>query len=303
MFQKSTMPKHFISVTDFSSDEIKKVLDIAGDMKKNPNKYTSSLKDKTLVMLFEKKSTRTRLSFEVGMTQLGGHAIFLDSSTSQLGRGETIADTARVISRYADIVMARVFKHSSIKEMAENSSIPVINGLSDYAHPCQALGDVLTIKEHKGLNGLKVVYLGDGNNVCNSLALACNALGLTLTVGCPEGYDPDSEIVKKTGTVVVRDPIEAVKDADVIYTDVWVSMGDEVEKEKRLNDLSKYQVNQKIVSAAKSDCIVMHCLPAHRGQEITDEIMDGEHSAVFDQAENRLHIQKAIMYVLGEDKI
>jgi ornithine carbamoyltransferase len=245
------------------------------------------------------------------MTQLGGHALYLSPKDLQLGRGETIADTARVLSRYVNILMYRAYKHDMMMELAQNATIPVINGLDDVEHPCQILADLLTIKEHKGgFEGLKLAYVGDGNNVCNSLLLGCAIVGMDMNVGCPAGYLPDERIFETASKIAQENgahlhmfssPVEAVRNVDVIYTDVWVSMGDENEKEKRETVFAPYQVNSKLVSLAKPDCIVLHCLPAHRGKEITDEVIDGEHSVVLDEAENRMHAQKAVLVrLVGE---
>ena len=263
------------------------------------------LRGKSLAMIFEKASTRTRVSFEVGMTQLGGHALFLSPNDLQLGRGETIADTARVLSRYVDGIMYRAFKSESVRELAKHATVPVINGLDEKEHPCQIITDLFTIQEHKGHpKGLKLAYVGDGNNVCNSLLLGSAIVGMHMAAGVPKGYEPDSSLLsaakrvaRETGSEisVVHDPLEAVKRADIVYTDVWVSMGMEKEKEERETLLLPFQVNEKLMSAAKADAIVLHCLPAHRGLEITDDVIDGKHSVVFDQAENRLHTQKAIL--------
>jgi ornithine carbamoyltransferase len=270
------------------------------------------LRGKSLAMIFEKASTRTRVSFEVGMTQLGGHALFLSPNDLQIGRGETIADTARVLSRYVDGIMYRAYRNEHVVEFARHATVPVINGLDDKEHPCQIATDLFTAQEHRGqLKGKKLAYIGDGNNVCNSLLLGCAILGIHMAAGVPEGYEPDPHLLaaarrigKETDAVleVVRDPFEAVTDADVVYTDVWVSMGMEKEREERERLFRAYQVNEKLVSAAKPDAVVMHCLPAHRGLEITDEVMDGSRSIVFDQAENRLHVQKAILarFLAGE---
>lgn len=255
-------------------------------------------------MLFEKSSTRTRISFEVAMTELGGHAIFLNYKDIQLGRGESIADTARVMSRYVNALMARVYKHETLIELSENATVPVINGLSDLEHPCQLLADLLTIREYKGkFKGLNFSWIGDGNNVCNSAILACALTGMKMTVACPQGYEPNSDIVEKAkrigGTInIIRDPVKAAKKADVFYTDVWVSMGDEDEYDRRLHDFKPYQINSKLLEQAKHDVMVLHCLPAHRGEEITADVVDGPNSAVFDQAENRLHVQKALLLKL-----
>jgi ornithine carbamoyltransferase len=286
--------------------DIINLLDTASDLKekRKRGKTTDELKNKTLAMLFEKSSTRTRISFEVAMTELGGHAIYLNYKDMQLGRGESIADTARVMSRYVHAIMARVYKHETITGLCENSTIPVINGLSDIEHPCQLLADLLTIREYKGkFKGLNFVWIGDGNNVCNSAIIACAITGMKMTVACPEGYEPNMQIVSKArelgGTVnIIRDPLKAAKNADILSTDVWVSMGDEEEYDQRLRDFKPYQINSKLLEQAKHDVMVLHCLPAHRGEEITAEVVDSPNSAVFDQAENRLHIQKALLLKL-----
>ena len=266
------------------------------------------LKGKTLGMIFEKPSTRTRVSFEVGMWQLGGYALYLSASDLQLGRGETVADTAQVLSRYVDGIMARVFAHQSILDLAKYARVPVINGLSDLTHPCQGLADLFTIYEKKGrLSGLRLAYVGDGNNVTHSLLYGCSKVGMDITVACPQGYEPNPEVIlkakeegKKSGCEVrvTKDPKDAVKGADIVYTDVWASMGKEKEHEERVRVLKPYQVNGKLVREAREDYIFMHCLPAHRGEEVTDEVADSENSVIFDQAENRLHTQKALMALL-----
>jgi ornithine carbamoyltransferase len=266
------------------------------------------LKGKTLAMIFEKPSTRTRVSFEVGMWQLGGYALYLSASDLQLGRGETIADTAQVLSRYVDGIMARVFAHQTILDLVKYSRVPVINGLSDFSHPCQGLADLFTIYEKKGrLSGLRLAYVGDGNNVAHSLLYGCSKVGINITLACPKGFEPDPEVVskaeeegKKSGCEVriTKDPKEAVKGADIVYTDVWASMGKEKEHKKRMNVFKPYQVNGKLVKEAEEDYIFMHCLPAHRGQEVTDEVADSENSVIFDQAENRLHTQKALLALI-----
>lgn len=286
------MAKHLLSVGDFTKDEINNLLDACKDVKENPEKYYSALANKTLVMLFEKPSTRTRISFEAGMTRLGGHAIYFDPSGSQLSRGESLGDTAATLAGYADAVMARVFKHNALVELAEHSSIPIINGLSDLEHPCQILADLFTIGECGKLDG-RIVYLGDGNNVCNSMALAAGILELDFTVSCPKGYEP-----KLGSPKIVHDPAEAVKDADVVYTDVWISMGNEAEEDARELAFMPYQVNGKLAGQAKKDFVFMHCLPAHRGYEVTDEVIDSENSVVFAQAENRMHMQNTILMEL-----
>jgi ornithine carbamoyltransferase len=263
------------------------------------------LKGKTLAMIFEKPSTRTRISFEVGMWQLGGYALYLSAEDLQLGRGETISDTARVLSRYVNGIMARVFGHQTILDLIHSSTVPVINGLSDFSHPCQGLADLFTIYEKKGrLSGLKLAYVGDGNNVAHSLLYGCSKVGMDIILACPKGYEPRSEVVagakeeaKKSGceVKVTIDPREAVKGADVVYTDVWASMGKEKEHEERVKKFKLYQVNPQLVKGAKEDYIFMHCLPAHRGEEVTDEVADSRSSVIFDQAENRMHTQKALM--------
>jgi ornithine carbamoyltransferase len=266
------------------------------------------LKGKTLAMIFEKPSTRTRVSFEVGMWQLGGYALYLSVSDLQLGRGETIADTAQVLSRYVDGIMARVFAHQTILDLIKYSRVPVINGLSDLTHPCQGLADLFTIYEKKGrFSGLKLAYVGDGNNVANSLLYGCSKVGMDITLACPKGYEPNPEVVakakeegKRSGckVKVTKDPKEAVREADIIYTDVWASMGKEKERKKRLKIFKPFQVNGKLVKEAKDDYLFMHCLPAHRGEEVTDEVADSENSVIFDQAENRLHTQKALLALI-----
>jgi len=266
------------------------------------------LKGKTLAMIFEKPSTRTRVSFEVGMWQLGGYALYLSASDLQLGRGETIADTAQVLSRYVDGMIARVFAHQTILDLIKNSRVPVINGLSDFTHPCQGLADLFTIYEKKGrLSGLKLAYIGDGNNVAHSLLFGCSKVGMDIILACPSGYEPNPEVVSKAKeegrrsgckVKVTNDPKEAARKADIIYTDVWASMGKEKEHEKRVKIFKPYQVNGKLVKEAKEDYLFMHCLPAHRGEEVTDEVADSKNSVIFDQAENRLHTQKAILTLI-----
>jgi ornithine carbamoyltransferase len=261
---------------------------------------------KTLGMIFEKSSTRTRISFEVGMTQLGGHAIYMNPKDMQMGRGETVADTAKVLSRFCDAIVYRAFKHDMMKELAENATVPVINALDDFEHPCQIMADLLTVIEHKGddFGKLKMTYVGDGNNVCNSLLLGCAIVGMNFTAACPKGYQPNAKVLadaKKIGkrmgaTIeVVEDAMTGVEYADVLYTDVWVSMGDEKEEATRLKVFKPYQINEALLANAKRDAIVMHCLPAHRGLEITAGVIDGPQSVVFDEAENRLHAQKALL--------
>lgn len=297
---------HFISFADMNKKEIESLLDRADDLKRMRGEglITDYLKNKSLAMIFEKSSTRTRVSFEVGMTDLGGHALYLDPASMQIGRGETVADTAKILSSYAHGIMIRAKSHSVVVELADNSTIPVINGLSDREHPVQVLADLMTIREKKGdLQGLKFVWVGDGNNVCNSLMIACAMVGMEMAVACPKGYEPDKGILHKArlmgGRITITDDVVvASKNADVLYTDVWVSMGDEAEHEKRLNDLRGYQINTALLNNANKNCLVMHCLPAHRGEEITAEAMDSPNSVIFQQAENRLHAQKALLIKL-----
>jgi len=299
--------RHLLSPQDLSPEEIIAVLDKADELKRKLRRGESHelLKGKTLGMIFAKPSTRTRVSFETAMTQLGGHAIYMGMGDLQLGRGETIADTARTLSRYVDAVMARLFKHDDIVELARNSSVPVVNGLTDLLHPCQTLADLQTIREKKGrLKGLKLAWVGDGNNVCNSLLLGCTLVGMNISAACPKGYEPSAEIVeqarknaKRSGAKleIINDPKKAVEGADIVYTDVFVSMGQEAERERRVRDFKGYQVNGELLKRAKKDVTFMHCLPAHRGEEVAAEVIDGPHSVVFDQAENRLHAQKAVL--------
>ncbi|MDE3838202.1 ornithine carbamoyltransferase [Bacillus methanolicus] len=297
--------KDFLSLADHSAGTIEALLKKAAEMKSEPEKFSSLLKGKILGMIFEKPSTRTRVSFEAGMLQLGGHALYLNSNDLQLGRGETIADTAKVLSQYVDAIMIRTFSHSIVEELAYHADIPVINGLTDLSHPCQALADLLTIQEVKGtFKGLKLVYIGDGNNVAHSLLIGASKMGIDVTVASPLGYEPDSKVVSlakaaaaENGSQVhiLNDPYEAVIEADIIYSDVWTSMGQEQENQQRLEVFKDFQVNEQLVKNAKDDFLFLHCLPAHRGEEVTAEIIDGSHSAVFQQAGNRLHVQKALL--------
>lgn len=299
--------RHFLSEHDVSRKEYLELLELTRKIK--PVRFSKELEGKTLIMLFEKPSTRTRLSFEIGTTQLGGHAVFVDASTSQISRGESMRDTAEVMSRYADIIMGRVFKHSTLTEMSNYATIPIINGLSDLYHPCQGLADLFTIMEHKKkLKGLKVCFVGDcDNNVTHSLMLASAICGCDFYAASPTGFEPKKEIVdaalkiaRETGSkiVVTHDPIEAVKDADVVYTDTWFSMGKEGDREERRKIFAPYQVNLQLVSHAKPDYIFMHCLPAHIGEEVTAEVAYSKNSVIFDEAENRMHAQKALMLFL-----
>jgi len=301
------LAKDLLDVAAISKADIESLLTLAARLKEKQRRGIPHplLEGKTLGLLFEKPSTRTRVSFEAGMNQLGGHAMVLPMADTQLSRGESVPDTARVLSRYLDGIVIRTYDHATVEEWAREATMPVINGLTDLSHPCQALSDLLTIKEEKGrLKGIKIAYVGDGNNVANSLIEAAVKMGMTIALGCPSGYQPDQHVVDlaraeaaKTGAAVEidHDPFVAVKDADVIYADVWISMGREREQARRLKVLAPYQVNNRLVSKAKSDVIVMHCLPAHRGEEITAEVLDGPQSVVIDQAENRLHMQKAIL--------
>jgi ornithine carbamoyltransferase len=295
--------RSFIRVADWSRDELLEVLDLADDLKRRQQAREEHhlLPGRTLGMIFQKPSTRTRVSFEVGIYQLGGTGLYLSAGDLQLGRGETIKDTAVVLSRYLDAIMIRTFAQSDVEELAANASIPVINGLTDSAHPCQALADVMTIRERFGrLEGLKVVYLGDGNNVCASLMVACAKLGMTFVAATPAEYRPEEEavrIAREAGGIVelVDDPRTAVAGADVLYTDVWTSMGQEDERQQRLQDLAGFGIDANLVKQAGEGAIVLHCLPAHYGEEITEDVLYGPQSAVWDQAENRLHAQKALM--------
>lgn len=302
--------KDFLTLMDISTEDIHYLLTLAAQLKEKQlagQSYTP-LAGKTLAMIFEKPSTRTRVSFEVGMIQLGGSALYLNSNDLQLGRGETIADTARVLSQYVDAIMIRTFAHSKIEELAQYATIPVINGLTDDDHPCQALADLLTIYEvKKTLKGLKLAYVGDGNNVAHALMIAAAKVGMDCTIACPSGYEPKEDYVnaavqigKQSGATiaVTHDPIEAVADADVIYTDVWTSMGQEQESEQRLAVFQGFQVNDELVKHAKPDYMFLHCLPAHRGEEVAADVIDGPNSYVFQQAGNRLHVQKAILVSL-----
>jgi ornithine carbamoyltransferase len=295
--------RSFTRVADWSREELLEVLDLAGELKRlqQAREEHHLLPGRTLGMIFQKPSTRTRVSFEVGIYQLGGTALYLSAGDLQLGRGETIKDTATVLSRYLDAIMIRTYAQSDVEELAAQASIPVINGLTDSSHPCQALADVMTIRERfDRLEGLKVVYLGDGNNVCASLMVACAKLGMDFVAATPPAYRPDDEavrIAREAGAAVelMDDPRGAVEGADVVYTDVWTSMGQEEEREQRLRDLAGYGIDADLVARASDDAIVLHCLPAHYGEEITEDVLYGPHSAVWDEAENRLHAQKALM--------
>lgn len=294
--------KHLLKLADLSTEEIFQILDLADVLKKELKQGIKRplLAGKTLAMIFSKASTRTRISFEVGMYQLGGQGLFINGSDSQMERGEPIEDTARVLSRFVDGIMIRTFKQSDVEGLAEHGSVPVINGLTDYCHPCQVLADLQTVREFKGtLEGKKLCYIGDGNNMTNSLIVGCVKTGMRMTVGCPKGYLPDEKLVKygyDSGLLEITDDIyEAASGADVLYTDVWASMGQEAEAEKRKKIFSGYQVNEKLMKAAKKDAIVLHCLPAHREEEISAETLEKHANEIFQQAENRLHAQKAVL--------
>jgi len=306
--------KDLISVHDLEIGEVALILDVAAKLKRKqkkgePHQY---LKGKTLAMLFSKASTRTRTSFEVGFFQLGGHPIYLSDDASQIGRGEPVKDTARVLSRFVDGIMIRTFSHESVIELAKYASIPVINGLTDLLHPCQALTDLFTIQEKmKVLKGRKMVYVGDGNNMAHSLMYAAAKVGMNMVCACPKGYQPDPKVLAEaqedashTGCTITveEDVMKAVKGADVLYTDTWASMGQEEEHDARKKIFAPYQINAELLAAARPEAIVMHCLPAYRGEEITDDVIEGPQSVVFDQAENRLHVQKAIMALLMSDE-
>ena len=301
------MKKDLLKLLDLSKADIVKILDTADQMKYNQKHSLTHqyLAGKTLAMIFEKNSTRTRVSFETGMFQLGGHALFLSGKESQIGRGEPIEDTARVLSRYCDGIMIRTFGQAEVETLAKYATIPVINGLTDFAHPCQVLADLMTIREHKSrLEGLKLCYIGDGNNMANSLIVGGLKVGMEVSVACPEGYDPDPQVLefaKNCGGkfTLCRDPKEAAAGADALFTDVWASMGQEGEAQKRRAVFEGiYQINDELMAVANPGCMVQHCLPAHRGEEITAEVFEAHAGEIFDEAENRLHAQKAVMYLL-----
>jgi ornithine carbamoyltransferase len=302
------MKKDLISIKDLTRNEIQDIFILTDKLKKDKDKFARVLAGKTIALVFQKPSNRTRVSFEVGMYQLGGNSIYLSPNEINLGIRESINDVAKTLSRYVDGVVLRTFEHKNVLEMARAASVPVINGLSDFSHPCQALADVYTAKEKlKGTKGFTLAYVGDGNNVCNSLLYACSKLGMNMSVGAPKGYEPDEKVLKESKAMAEKenatinlfnDSTEAVREADVIYTDVWTSMGQEKEAEKRKKIFKEFQVNKKLVNLAKPGALIMHCLPAHRGEEITDEVIDGKNSIVFDQAENRMHVEKAILIVL-----
>jgi ornithine carbamoyltransferase len=306
--------KNLVSLADLKEEEIARILLRSGELKaiQQRGELHRPLLGRTLGMFFEKPSLRTRVTFEVGMAQLGGHAIMLTPEHVAIGVRETVADVARNMERWVDLMVARTYAHQLVRDLAENASIPVINGLTDLLHPCQILADIFTIAEHhKEIEGVKVAYLGDGNNVANSWINGAVKTGIDLTLAVPKGYEPDAEVLREAreyaggrgGTVqVVHDPFKAVEGADVVYTDVWASMGQESEREARIATFRPYQVNREVLAKARPGALVMHCLPAHRGEEITDEVLDGPQSVVFQEAENRLHVQKAVMEILSAGK-
>ena len=299
--------KDLLTLLDYSKEEVTELLELATNLKSltKAGKCPPLLEGKTLGMIFEKHSTRTRISFEVGMKQLGGNGMFMNARDLQIGRGESVYDTAHVLSGYLDGIMIRANSHAMVKELAEHASIPVINGLTDLYHPCQALADILTVQEVKGhTKGLKLAFIGDGNNVAHSLVIAAAYMGMHIAVATPVGYEPDEEIMAKAKAIalanegslfVSNDPLEAAVNADVVYTDVWTSMGQEEEAVKRLEEFKDYQINDKLVANAKADYIFLHCLPAHREEEVSSSVIDGPNSYIFQQAENRLHAQKAVL--------
>ena len=301
--------KHLLKLSDLNSEEIVGILNLADQLKyemKNGIEH-HHLKGKTLGMIFQKSSTRTRVSFEVGMYQLGGNALFLSSRDLQIGRGEPVADTARVLSRYLDGIMIRTFAQSEVEDLAKYGSIPIINGLTDYAHPCQVLADLMTIREYKhSFKGLKLCFIGDGNNMANSLMVGCIKMGMSVAIACPENYKPDADLMKwaaENGDFsCTSNVLAAAKDADVLYTDVWASMGQEGESESRIVAFQDFQLNDAVMAVAKPDAMVQHCLPAHRGEEITSEVFEAHANQLFDEAENRLHAQKAVLVKLLGNK-
>jgi len=302
------LKKDFLDISNHSREELEALFELATELKAMQKRGEAHrrLEGKTLAMIFQKPSTRTRVSFEVGMFQLGGHALYLGPNDIQIGKRETTADVARTISRYVDVIMARMFDHDDILELAEAATVPVINGLTDLLHPCQIMADMLTIKEKRGhFNDLKVTYIGDGNNVAHSWINMAGKIPMNLCLAVPEGYEPDSDLLSRARNAniseieVVHDPLQGARAADVLYTDVWASMGQEAEAEQRKALFRNFQINDEMLGVARPDCLVMHCLPAHRGEEITHEVIEGPHSIVFDEAENRLHAQKAIMVQLA----
>ena len=311
--EKEFSQQHLLRLSDYTPDEILQLLSLALKLKKQKKEglMPPLLQGKILAMIFTKSSTRTRVSFEAGIYQLGGTGQFLSSNDIQLGRGEPVSDTAQVLSRMVDGIMIRTFAQSDVDGLAKYGSIPVINGLTDLLHPCQILADLMTYYEHKGSFSGKLAFIGDGNNVANSLLVGCAKLGLDITVACPDGFEPNIDVLaaakkaaKQSGSAIVitDDPKEAAADADAVYTDVWASMGQESDAAEKYQHFTKYQVNDDLLALCKNDVIFLHCLPAHRGEEVTAEVIDGKHSVVFDEAENRLHAQKAVMAMLMQDK-
>jgi len=302
------MKKDLISIKDLTSAEIEDIFSLTDKLKKHKAKFSKVLQGKTLALIFQKPSNRTRVSFEVGMYQLGGNSIYLGPGEINLGVRESVKDVARTLSRYVDAIVLRTFEHENILEMSRAASVPVINGLSDFSHPCQALADVYTITEKfENLKTITLAYIGDGNNVCNSLMLVSAKVGLNLNIGTPRGYEPDKAVVKEAKAIAQSkksslnlfcNPTEAAKGADIIYTDVWASMGQEEETQKRKEIFKDFQINKNLMKLAKKEALIMHCLPAHRGEEITGEVIDSKNSIVFDQAENRMHVQKAVLITL-----
>jgi ornithine carbamoyltransferase len=298
------MKRDFVTISDLTKKEITEIFELTKKIKESQKKGVDHkiLRDKTLAMVFEKPSLRTRVTFETGMTQLGGHAIYLAPADIRLGKRETVSDAARNLSRWVDLIMARVFDHKTVEDLAENATIPVINGLSDLEHPCQIMADLYTIIEKKNtLEDLIIAYVGDGNNVCNSFVAGSDLLGYRFNIATPAGYEPNKDYIERAKNVkLMYDPHEAVADADIIYTDVWASMGQEQEADKRKQVFAPFQINSELLEHVKKDFLIMHCLPAHRGEEITDNVIDGPQSIVLDEAENRLHVQKGILVWLGE---
>jgi len=307
------MKKDLIAIKDLTPAEILTLLKSAAELKKSKNRISQQLKGKVVALIFQKPSNRTRVSFEVGVYQLGGRCIYMNPGEINLGKRETAADVARTLSRYVDAIVARTFRQEDVDDLAKYASIPVINGLSDLYHPCQALADILTIQEKfKKFKNVTVAYVGDGNNVCHSLMVGCAKVGVNVNIATPVGYEPNSEVTataqvaaQKSGSriMITQSPKEAVKNTQVIYTDVWTSMGQEEETQKRLKDFQGFQINTELLAGAAKDHIFMHCLPAHRGEEVTNEVIESKHSVVFDQAENRLHAQKAILLFLMSHKV
>lgn len=302
------MKRDFLSIADWSSKELQKLLETSADIKARPRKYKDSIRGRSVALIFEKQSLRTHVTFDVGIYQLGGHSVYLTQSDINLGKRESVYDVSKNLERWMDAVVVRTFAHQSCVDMGRYMKVPVVNALTDFEHPCQAIGDFLTASEHLGkLRRKKFAFIGDGNNVCNSLMLMAAKMGMHFAVAAPEGYEPVQEVVrlsrkeaKKTGTEieVVHDPAAAAKNSDVVYTDVWVSMGQEDQKEEKLKAFQGYQVNRQLMKLAKRSAIFMHCLPAHRGEEVTDDVIDSKQSVVWDEAENRLHSQKAVVYTL-----